>query len=187
MDAKPNRRTLLGIGNQHRQQSETDVTREIASVSDLPNVPAVYAMYGGQIPRLYVAYVGIAGKLRNRVVQHLVRRDSSVATGTSAAMLNPDYVTEVCWWEHREFAERYVLEAAELVAFDELDPALRSRGAVQEKARELYANGGFRGKTRSLFSGEPTGRLTVPTLRSALDRIAELERRVSELEGRSDP
>ena len=160
------------------------MTREISSVSDLPNVPAVYAMYGGQRPHLYVAYVGIAGKLRNRVVQHLVRRDSSVATGTSAAMLNPDYVTAVWWWEHPEFVEKHVLQAAELVAFDELGPALRSRGAVQKKARELYADQGFRGKMHSLFSGEPAGRLIIPTLQDALERIADLERRASELERR---
>jgi hypothetical protein len=43
-------------------------------------------------------------------------------------VLNPDYVTELRWWEHPDFAERYVLEAAELVAYDMLNPALRSRG-----------------------------------------------------------
>jgi len=57
-------------------------------------------------------------------------------------VLNPDYVTEVWWWVHPDFAQRHVLEAAELVAFDVLDPALRSLGAPQEKARELYADVG---------------------------------------------
>ena len=59
--------------------------KTIHSISDLPNTPAVYAMYGGQGRSLHVAYVGIGGKLRGRVEQHLVRRGSSVATGTSAA------------------------------------------------------------------------------------------------------
>ncbi len=154
------------------------------SVSDLPQVPSVYAMYGGEGRGRYVAYVGIAQKLKGRVVQHLVRRDSSVTTGTSAVQLNPDYVTEVEWWEHPDFAQRHVLEASELVAFDVLDPALRSRGAPQEKARERYADEGFRQEMRLLFEGEPAGRLVIPTLEDALERIAELEGRVAELEQR---
>ena len=79
----------------------------ITSINDLPNVPSVYAMYGGQGRGLYVAYVGIAGKLKQRIIQHLIRRDSSVATGTSAVALNPDYITQVKWWEHSDFTKRY--------------------------------------------------------------------------------
>ncbi len=110
---------------------------KLSSISDLPNVPAVYAMYGGRDRGLYVAYIGVVSKLKPRVIQHLVKRDSSVATGTSAVMLNPDHVTELEWWEHPDFAERHILEAADLVAFDLFDPALRSRGAIQERARQL--------------------------------------------------
>jgi hypothetical protein len=58
---------------------------------------------------MYVAYVGVAGGLKPGIIHRLVRRDSSVATGTSAVVLNPDYVTELRWWEHPDFAERYVL------------------------------------------------------------------------------
>jgi hypothetical protein len=47
----------------------------------VPNAPAVYAMYGGE-GREYVAYVGLGDKLRRRVEQHLINRDSSVTTGT---------------------------------------------------------------------------------------------------------
>jgi hypothetical protein len=160
------------------------MTQAVSSISDLPNVPAVYAMYGRQRPRLYVAYVGVADKLKNRILQHPVRRDSSVATGTSAVVLNPDYVTEVWWWEHPEFAERYVLEAAEMAAFEELDPALRSRGATQARAKELYADEGFRAMMRTMFGNEPSGCLVIPTLQRALERIEELERRLGALEER---
>ena len=156
--------------------------RVLHSVSDLPQVPSVYAMYGGKGRGRYVAYVGIGKNLKNRVVQHLVRRDSSVTTGTSAVQLNPDYVTAVEWWEHPDFAQRHVLEAAEMVAFDVLDPALRSRGAPQEKARELYADERFRQEMSSLFEGEPAGRLVLLTLEGALKRVAELEGRMAELE-----
>jgi hypothetical protein len=156
--------------------------KNINSVTDLPNVPAVYAMYGGRGRGLHVAYVGLGDALKRRVYQHLVYRDSSVATGTSAAALNPDYVTEVRWWEHPDFSERYVLQAAELVAFDILDPALRSRGAIQEKAKELYADEAFNENMMAFFQGEPTGRLVIPTLQDALEKITELDRRLDDLE-----
>ena len=157
---------------------------KLSSIAQLPNVPSVYAMFGGENRRSYVAYVGMAGKLKQRVTQHLVRRDSSVATGASAVTLNPDYITEVRWWEHSDFAQRHVLEAAELVAFDILDPALRSRGAIQDKAKQLYENEEFRKQMRSLFQGEPSGCLSIPTLREALKRISALEKRLAEMEKR---
>ena len=154
----------------------------VNAVSDLPQVPAVYAMYGGKGRGRYVAYVGIAKSLKPRVIQHLVRRDSSVTAGTSAVQLNPDYITELEWWEHPDFDQRHVLEAAEMVAFDVLDPALRSRGAPQQQARELYTDEGFRTEMRALFFGDPAGRLVIETLRDALERIAALEERVEKLE-----
>ncbi len=155
---------------------------ELFSTSKLPNVSSVYALYGGQGRGLYVAYVGVAGKLKNRIVQHLVKRDSSVATGTSAVALLPDYVTEVHWWEHPDFNQRPVLEAAELVAFDVLKPALRSRGAIQKQVKQLYADKEFYQKMQSLFLDQPTGHLAIPTLQEALDRIIQLEQRVAALE-----
>ena len=69
--------------------------RDFSTVYELPNVPAVYAFYRGDRGPKYVAYVGIAGKLKQRIVQHVIRRDSSVATGTSAVNLNPDQVTSL--------------------------------------------------------------------------------------------
>jgi len=123
-------------------------------ITDLPNSPAVYAMFGGRGNSLYVAYVGIADHLKSRIQQHLVRRDSSVATGTSAVVLNPDYITELKWWEHPEFSERAFLEAAELAAFDVFEPSLRSRGRISHKSKELYENNDFREKMREFFSSE---------------------------------
>jgi hypothetical protein len=158
--------------------------KNLSFISELPGVPAVYALYGGQGRGLYVAYVGVADSLKRRIIQHLVSRDSSVATGTSAVGLNPDYVTGVQWWEHSDFTERHVLEAAELVAFDVLDPSLRSRGNIQEKARQLYGDKEFYQKMRSLFTGEPSGRLVIPTLQDVLERTAKLEERVRALEAK---
>src|SRR5262245_53537191 len=119
------------------------MTMPIHNVYDLPSVPAVYAMYGGQGRGAYVAYVGLGKSLRGRIEQHLVKRDSSISTGVTAVCLNPDKVTEVRWWEHPEFEKQDVLEAAELVAFDVLEPALRSRGNITDRAKALYARAEF--------------------------------------------
>lgn len=154
----------------------------ISTISDLPNTPSVYALYGGRGRGRYIAYVGVANKLKNRIEQHLVRRDSSVATGTSAVHLNPDHVTEVSWWGHDDFSQRNVLEAAEMIAFDILDPALRSRGRSQHKAVELLNDLHFVAEMESLFNSLPAGSLYLPSLDEALDRIDKLEQRVAHLE-----
>ena len=52
------------------------------SVTDLPNIPAVYAMFGGKGRAQYVAYVGIADKLKPRKAQLPVSRKKTVETGT---------------------------------------------------------------------------------------------------------
>jgi hypothetical protein len=116
----------------------------LLGISDLPNRPALYTLYGGAEKRGYVAYVGIADSLKRRAAQHLLLGDSSVATGTSAVGINPDYVTALKWWEHRKFSKRAALEAAELVAFDVLDPALRSRGGFSKAAQVLYNSRPFK-------------------------------------------
>lgn len=154
------------------------------SVAAVPSLPAVYVMYGGRQRNLHVAYVGIADSLKRRIDQHLIRRDSSVATGTSAVCLNPDYVTEVRWWEHPDFGQRANLEAAELVAFDLFEPSLRSRGAITARAAQLYADDTFKEDMRTLFGGEPAGKLVIPTLQDALERIAELEQRLAAIEAK---
>jgi hypothetical protein len=156
--------------------------RNVTSVVELPSVPAVYAMFGGQGRNLYVAYVGLASNLRQRLTQHLIRRDSSVVTGVSAVSLNPDLITDVRWWEHPDFARQEILEAAELVAFDVLEPALRSRGGITDRAIQIYQDEVFREQMRILLVGDPAGSLVLPTLSQALERISSLERRVTELE-----
>ena len=132
--------------------------RTLSSISEVPNVPAVYIMLSGKGRGVYVAYVGVTRRLKGRIMEHLVRRDSSVVTGASGVALNPDYVSEIRWWEHPNFDEKDALEAAELIAFDVFDPALRSRGGVLEQARRLYENDTFHEKMHSLFSGKPTGK-----------------------------
>lgn len=156
--------------------------RELATIADLPDQPAVYALYGGRGRGLHVAFVGLARDLRVRITQHLIRRDSSVATGAAVVMLNVDLVTQARWWEHPDFADEAHLLAAELIAFDILQPVLRSRGQPQEAARRLAADETFAARMRQLFEQDATGRLTIPSLQDALDRIADLEARVKALE-----
>ena len=136
------------------------MTDVVATWAEVPKKPAIYAMYGGEPPRSWVAYVGDAGNLRQRLTQHFVNRDSSVVTGTSAAGLNIDHVTRVDWWEHPRLEEEDSRRAAELVAFDVLEPALRSRGNPRQAARELYADPDFNEELASVFRAPPTGRVT---------------------------
>jgi hypothetical protein len=153
------------------------------TVSQLPTLPGVYVMFGGKGSGLYAAYIGIAGtSLRGRIEQHLVRRDSSVATGVAAACLNPSAITQVWWWTNSEFRDRTVLEASELVAFEVFEPALRSRGGIREEAKRLAETEQFAVSMRQMLSEAPTGKLVLPTLIEALDRIDQLEKRLEKLE-----
>jgi hypothetical protein len=156
--------------------------RDFAPVYDLPNVPAVYALYSGGKRTSYVAYVGIAGKLKSRIKQHLIGRDSSVATGTSAVNLNPDFVTNISWWEHPDFDKAVYRKAAEMVAFEVLNPALRSRGATDIAGMKLFKDKKFKNQFTTLFEGDPTGSIGFPSLSDAIERIYDLESKIHELE-----
>jgi len=156
--------------------------KRVSSISKLPTCPAVYALYGGKGRGVYVAYVGTSKSLKQRIGQHLVNQDSSVTTGTSAVGLNADYVTKIAWWEHSGFDDPDFLRAAELVAFDVLDPALRSRGQVTDRAKDLHGSKDVHREMTAVFQAEPAGALNIPSLEEALNRIDELERRIAALE-----
>ena len=51
-------------------------------------------------------------------------------------------------------------------------------GALQRARRS-----GFKRRMKALFEGEPSGTLEVPTLQTVLDRLAEIEARLAQLEG----
>lgn len=123
----------------------------ITSISDLPTGTAVYAMYGGD-ERPDVAYVGMGEKLRQRIRQHLVLRDSSATSDSGAVRLHPDHVSAVAWWVHAAFADELALAAAELVAFDVLEPRMRSRGGITAAAQAKAAEEPFRAEMTAIFS-----------------------------------
>ena len=102
----------------------------------------------------------------------------------SAVSLNPDLVTEVQWWEHPDFETKVVLEAAELVAFDVLEPALRSRGGITHRTKELYQDQQFREQMKAVFAGNAAGRLVIRTLIQVWQRIDELERELRAIKSR---
>jgi hypothetical protein len=153
--------------------------RDFSSVYGLPNALAVYALYCGGSAR-DVVYVGVAEKLKNRIMQHFLRRDSSVTTCTTAVSLNPDF-TRMQWWHHDLFADRSKLEAAEVVAFEVLNPTLRSRGRINSQAMALLDSSDFREIMTKLFQNSCAGTLTFPCLADALRKIETLERELNEL------
>jgi hypothetical protein len=158
------------------------VTVHAVTWGDVPACPAVYAMYGGERPRTWVAYVGLAGELQGRLIQHFVRRDSSVVTRSSAVGVNIDRVVHVDWWEHPSFADVDSLHAAELIASEILQPALVSRGGVRRTARALAADQAFRSDIESLFKGRPQGRYRPPRIGEVARQLRDLEQRVEALE-----
>jgi hypothetical protein len=150
----------------------------------VPRSPGLYAMYGGLPPRTWVAYVGQAGNLAQRLTQHLYRRDSSVTTGVSAVGLNVDHVVQVAWWLHPSFSDENRRAAAELIAFRVLDPALRSRGGVSQSANDLATDQHCIAEVEGLLRGEPAGVYQPPRLSDLADRLARIEVRLSKLEMR---
>lgn len=161
------------------------MTVEVVPWNKVPRVPALYAMYGGSPQRTWVAYVGQGGNLAERLSQHLERRDSSVTTGVQAVGLNVDHVVHVAWWLHPTFTDDITREAAEVIAFRVLDPALRSRGNPKRAAIELANDPAFIAKMEGLFLSPPAGAYRPPRLPELADRIAKLEARIERLEGSS--
>ena len=153
-----------------------------SSFRDAPKSPGIYALCAGRGKAMHVAYVGMAGNIRQRLVKHLVERNSSVVTGASPVSLNPDKVSEVRWWVHEDLDKW--LEEGELVAFQVLRPVLRSRQTKSPPVKAIASQKPFASKMRKLFTGPPSGRIKIPTFQDVLDKLSELEQRVSCVEHR---
>ena len=145
------------------------------STSPVPTTPGIYVMYdhrhalalGKNVsPNINletidytknVAYVGISGNLRRRIRQHMIERNSSVVTGVSATLLNPDKVSHICWWCHEDFSDNNLLKAAEIVAFEVFNPSLRSLAPDTENAKAILEDQTFHEEMKQLFSKKPNG------------------------------
>jgi hypothetical protein len=159
------------------------MTLQARGYGDIPKRPAVYVMYGGLPPRIWAAYVGITKDLNGRLVQHFDKRDSSVVTGTAAAGINIDAVRVVRWWEDPRFADTAVRHAAETVAFDIFEPALRSRGGGPPRdAKSHLEDTEFCESMKRLFADPPAGEFWIPQLWEVAASVRELEGRLVKLE-----
>ena len=72
--------------------------RSFNELRHLPQFSGIYAFKGINDRSGMYSYIGMASQLRDRVSQHLIRRDSSVTTGASTVALNPDKISECHWW-----------------------------------------------------------------------------------------
>ena len=131
--------------------------RSFDEIKHLPQFPGIYAFKGPNDNHGAYSYVGLSNKPRDRVSQHLLRRDSSVATGASAISLNPDKIAECHWWIHETFGSGEHLEAAELIAFEIFNPTLVSKGSSSSAALEISRDLEFREQMEDLFSNTPSG------------------------------
>jgi hypothetical protein len=152
---------------------------------DAPASPGIYALCAGRGKTMYVAYVGMATNIRQRLVKHLVERNSSVVTGASPVSLNPDKVSEVRWWIQKDF-NKYLREA-ELVAFEVLQPILRSRQTMSPPVEFIASQKSFASRMRTVFTGQPSGRIKIPRFHDVLQKLSELEERITHLEHKGPP
>ena len=113
--------------------------------------------------------------------QYLLKRDSSVATGSIAISLNPENIAECHWWIHESFGTREYLEAAELIAFERFNLTLVSRVTPSARSLEISNDEVFKKQMDKLFSNVPSGYIKFYDLSCAINIIKELENEMLEL------
>ena len=155
--------------------------RDFSALKTVPKKPGLYCLLGEEGRSTFNAYVGISGDIRGRLEQHLIRRDSSTATGVKAAALLPDHVRGAIWWVAPEFDDVVTREAAELVAFDLLEPTLRSRGRLRPEAKSLAQDEAFRARI-SFMLEDTDNRAWFPSITDLYAEIRDLRSRIEVLE-----
>ena len=151
------------------------------SLSEVPKQPGIYILRdrNGE-----VAYVGISKDVRSRIDQHLYRRDSSISTGVSTTMLNPDFVTKVEWWIRDVFSEKDVREAAELIAFGIFEPSLRSRGRTSSAAQEKLRDPGLKVQIEKILESPSDGFHIPKNLDNLCKVVVDLMKEVEDLKAK---
>lgn len=145
------------------------------SIWQLPDVRAVYALYGAAGDERRLVFVGVAESLLERLVEQLVIPNLRLRSPSTILFMHPGYVGEMRWWEHPRFVATEALRAAEFVASEVLRPLLSSRQPSSAPARTLSMDESFRQEMTALFVGEPSGRLVLPTLDELVGRLARIE------------
>lgn len=107
-----------------------------------------------------------------------------VTTGVSATILNPDKISRVCWWQHESFSDEGRREAAEIVAFEVLNPSLQSRGKITDSAKAILEDQTFTKEMKLLFNSDPAGVFYPNTFDNLTNLVMELQARVKELQNR---
>ena len=157
--------------------------RNYYDIRKIPKEPGIYCLFGHSERGAYPAYVGKASRLQIRVSQHLEYRNSSVTTGASAASLSSNLVAGCQYWTHPDFADAVKLAAAELVAFDLLQPVLRSRGGLNQAAGALRKSQDFDEWARNLLA-RPSGEVRFRSISELSAVVRSLEERVVALESK---
>lgn len=152
-----------------------------SSIRELPNQPAIYVLRSGRGSNS-ILYVGQTDNLRRRIGQHLKNRDSSITMEGSPVKIDPGLVEKVEWWEQTDFSDPTARKAAEQIAFEVLNPRVRSGTNGSKGSIERSKDKTFRNRINVLFNGPPSGTFTVATLESVIERLLRLESRLTLLE-----
>lgn len=146
----------------------------------VPKEPGIYALFDG-IKGNKCVYVGKSGQLKTRVRDHLVLQISTVTSGTAGASMNVENLTKLKWWTRDEFSNEAFLDAFETLAFEYLDPQLRSRGG-RLKSGETYLNDPNFKKMAEDILKEPSGEVELLSHARLYQKIQEIEQRLENLE-----
>jgi len=82
------------------------------------------------------------------------------------------------------FADDDRRHAAEQVAFEALQPVLRSRGNLRSAAADYLRDEAFIAAVGHTLAAPPAGRLQLPRLEDLAERVAVLEERLQRLESK---
>ena len=62
--------------------------RSFEEIKNIPSFPGIYAFKGAYDRREEYSYVGMTNNLKERVSLHLIKKDSSIVTGSSTISIN---------------------------------------------------------------------------------------------------
>ena len=155
--------------------------RSFDEVKHLPQLPGINGFKRPNNIQDNYSYIGLSNKLRESVSQHLLKRDSSIATGSSDISLNQENIAEYHWRINESFGIREYWEAAELIAFERFNLTLVSRVTPSTRALEISNDEVFKKQMDKLFSNVPSGYINFHDLSWAINKIKELENEILEL------
>jgi hypothetical protein len=167
------------ISSHRVEENETIFTRDTRELGKLPD--GLAGVYCFDTERKSICYVGQSKETRDRIRQHLERMDSSVTTDAATVSLSAELISGVRVWTSPEFETAVNRRAAEQVAFQVLNPTLRSLGGIGGEAKQLANSKAFKLKMEALFRGTPEYAFQFPSIKDLVTRVMNLEAQVSDL------